>query len=203
MTRRLSFSCCGCNGLSALPGLGVLALAVGLAAPHAGATGPNPEAATPAPSGTVYKTEVINNDHWITVCRYTDSALRQRTCGTSVRVTEQNTNRLLLVFSVFRDGQRQLQGVLIVPTGVMIAPGASLAIDGGPETRRAFTACEPADCVAALPVDQTMIERLRKATTGIVHFTLQNGKVQSVSFPMGGFAQALPYLQDIPRRSGR
>jgi invasion protein IalB len=203
MTRRFSFSRSGYKGLSTLRCLGVLGFAVGLAATLAVAAGPSPRAATSAPSGTVYKTEMIATGHWVTVCHYTDPALKQRICGTSVRVTEQSTNRLLLVLSVFWDGPHELQGVLVVPTGVMIAPGASLAIDGGPETKRAFTACEPADCVAALPVDQTMIERLKKATHGVVHFTLQNGKVQTVSFPMGGFAQTLPYLEDIPRRSSR
>jgi len=182
------------NGYKGFGALGLLASIVMLTATHAVAASPNPDAVSPSASETVYKTEVINNDHWITVCRYIDPTLQRRTCGTSVRVTEQNTNRLLLVLSVFRDESHSLQGVLLVPTGVMIAPGATLALTAGLETKLAFVACEPADCVVALPLDQAMIEQLRKATNGAVHFTLENGKVQTVSFPMGGFAQALPYL---------
>jgi invasion protein IalB len=192
--RRFRFSRHGCEAIGILSAVGALALSVGLAATQVMAAGPNPNAAIPAPSGTVYKTEVINNDHWLTVCRYTDPTLKRRTCSTSVRVTAQNTNRLLLVLSVFSDGAHKLQEVMIVPTGIMITPGVTLTIDGGAGTKIPFTACEPADCVAALAVDQAMVTQLRKATNGAVHLTLQNGQVQTISFPMGGFAQALPYL---------
>jgi invasion protein IalB len=194
MTRRYSFFRNGYNGLRAPRCLGMLALMAGLTTTQAVAAGPNQSTAVIPPSPTVYKTEVINNDHWVTVCRYTDAALKQRTCGTSVRVSEQNGNRLLLVLSVFRDSAHNLQGVLIVPTGVMVAPGASLAIDGGPESKLAFTACEPTDCVVALPIDQALAQRLTTATKGAVQFTLLSGRVQTVSFPLDGFGQALPYL---------
>jgi invasion protein IalB len=194
MMRRFSFSGCAYEGIRVFCSVAALALAAGLVATYAMAASPNPNAATPAPSGTVYKTEVINNDHWLTVCRYSDPALKRRACSTSVRVAGQNTNRLLLVLSVFPAGAHKLQGVLVVPSGIMITPGAALTMDGGAETKLPFTACEPADCVAALPVDQAMVNQLRKATNGAVHFTLQNGQVQTVRFPMNGFAQALPYL---------
>jgi invasion protein IalB len=89
---------------------------------------------------------------------------------------------------ISKDGGAEL--LVQAPTGVVIAPGVKLSVDGQETAKAPFTACAPRACEAIFKIDQNLINSLAKGKALAATVETLRGKSANIEFQLDGFVKA-------------
>lgn len=85
--------------------------------------------------------------------------------------------------------------VVVTPLNVALPADLGLSISGSkPETVR-YRNCTHDGCFAIYPVDNALLERMKKGVEGDVFFRVLSGQAMKVPFSLNGFTKAFEALQ--------
>ena len=130
-------------------------------------------------------TETIGS--WTVTCSEGGKAKR---CVMQQRLATKEKRQVVASATVRVPQEGGAELVIAMPTGVVIAPGMVLAIDGKEAAKAAFRTCGPRACQASVAIDQNLINTLAKGKTlGATVQTLR-GKPLGLQFTLEGFTKA-------------
>jgi len=135
--------------------------------------------------GSKTTTETIGS--WTVTCSQGGKANR---CVMLQRLATKEKRQVVASASIriTQEGGAELN--VAMPTGVFIAPGMVLLVDGAEAAKAAFRTCGPRACQAALTIDQDLINKLAKGKTFNTNVQMMGGKPLSLQFSLEGFTKA-------------
>lgn len=133
--------------------------------------------------------ETTVHDSWTVTCR--DAADKKNACTAVLRVTDNQSGNVVLIWAVGKDQSDKLTAVIQTPTGVQIAPGVALKIGNGNSRKLAYASCSPRQCDATLPADAAFLKEVTAGTEATATITLVDGRSAEFKFPLAGSAAAL------------
>ncbi|MGB0713271.1 MAG: invasion associated locus B family protein [Gammaproteobacteria bacterium] len=95
----------------------------------------------------------------------------------------------------YRAGQDKPLAVITVPLGVALKTGLGLSIDEANPTPVPYSICVPAGCQAIGPLDDTMVEALKKGNKLSILFISPEGKKLRADLSLSGFTAAMNALK--------
>ena len=127
---------------------------------------------------------------WIKVCS-TDQASKQKVCVTRADLRGENGSFISSV-TIQQVGDESKYGVgVLMPLGVLLPPGVTLAVDGAKKATAPFTIClpNPPICVGSVAAAAEFVDAFRKG--GKLTMTAQNsqGKDVNIDVSLVGFAK--------------
>ena len=127
---------------------------------------------------------------WIKVCS-TDQASKQKVCVTRADLRGENGSFISSV-TIQQVGDESKYGVgVLMPLGVLLPPGVTLAVDGAKKATAQFTIClpNPPICVGSAAAAAEFVDAFRKG--GKLTMTAQNsqGKDVNIDVSLAGFAK--------------
>lgn len=130
-------------------------------------------------------TETIGT--WTLTCATQDEKTR---CGLQQQLANKKNKQVVAsaIIRIAKDGGAEL--VLETPTGILLAPGVTIAVDGQEAGKAPFTACAPRGCEASITIDQNLINALAKGKAFSVTVKSIRGKDLSLQFQLDGFTKA-------------
>lgn len=122
----------------------------------------------------------------------------EKLCSLSQQHNQQNGQRILAIEIVPSEEQAS-SGTLILPFGLNLSAGVTLAIDDEPVgDALPFSTCLPAGCIVPLVLDAPIIDQLNAG--GALKFgAVANGTAASLSFSISlqGFAPAMARTREL------
>lgn len=156
--------------------------------------------AAPAPPAGPVKTETTNFDGWVLTCQETPPAagakVGKKTCWGTLRVTDNQSKRVVMVWKIGRDGKEVPTIAITTPTGVLVRDGVDLVI-GQNSRKLAYQWCSTAECEASLAYDQALANELSAAKEATVVFRLQDGRQVNVKVAVTGVDKVLAGLKKV------
>lgn len=160
-----------------------------LAAPAAAQAPASTASSASLPGGASSLQETYED--WMVACQIVDQARR---CAVSQQQVRQNGQRVVaLELRQGTDGN--MTGSLILPFGLLLDNGATLAIDDqppGPAQR--FMTCVPGGCLVPLTFEAPMLKSLRAGMALKVQTTSADGPPLPLTLSLKGFAAAIDRL---------
>ncbi|WP_127144325.1 invasion associated locus B family protein [Pelagibacterium montanilacus] len=141
----------------------------------------------------------LNETHgdWTVACVAPEGVAR---CAmTQTQVQGESRERVLAIELTTADGGDGVTGLLVLPFGLNLDAGITLAIDEATELDpRRFSTCLPAGCLVPIAFDGNAYARLRAGTTVMVRANA-NGSTPEVTFTvsLNGFASASSRLDQL------
>lgn len=164
------------GGLLLLPGVGEDGLALAQ----------NPAPAVPSAPQRI---ETTVHDSWTVTCR--DVADKKNACTAVLRVADNQSGNVVLIWAVGKDQSDKLTSVIQTPTGIQIEPGVGLKVGNGNSRKLAYASCSPRQCDATLPADAAFLKEVTAGTEATATITLLDGRTAEFKFPLSGSAAAL------------
>ncbi|MGI6246028.1 MAG: invasion associated locus B family protein [Pseudochelatococcus sp.] len=166
------------------------ALATGLfiaagAGGHGAALAQKPEAAASAPR----RIETTIHDSWTVTCR--DLAEKKNDCTAVLRVADNQSGNVVLVWAVGKDASDKLTAVIQTPTGIRIGAGVVLKIGKAADRKLAYATCSPRQCDATAPANAGFLKELAAGEEATATITLIDGRTAEFRFSLKGSAAAL------------
>jgi len=122
----------------------------------------------------------------------------EKLCSLSQQHNQQNGQRIIAIEIIPAEEQAS-NGTLILPFGLNLPAGVTLAIDDEPVGGAlSFSTCLPAGCIVPLTLDASIIDRLNAG--GALKFgAVANGTAASLSFSISlqGFAAAMARTREL------
>lgn len=127
---------------------------------------------------------------WVKVCS-TDQASKQKVCITRADLRGENGSFVSSV-TIQQVGDEKRYGVgVLMPLGVLLQPGVTLAVDGAKLATAQFTIClpQPPICVSSVGAEAGFIDAFRKG--GKLTMTAQNSQGKDVNLDVSliGFSK--------------
>ena len=160
----------------------------------AGAESPG---ATPAIAPKIKRTEIILAENWTVTCVTADRPGAKRSCSADLKIMQVNpaTNVPRTIFTwLLGKESGKLTSVIIVPTGVLIAPGVAMKAGDRRARTLPFTLCQPDHCEASLDIDEALAKALSSEESADFSVTGVNGAVAKFSANLKGFDEAWALL---------
>jgi invasion protein IalB len=132
---------------------------------------------------------------WATRCN--DAAKPQeRTCVLS-RALVDPTSRRLMVAVTFRIAPPDRKPVmkLLLPVDLYLPAGVKLTIDDGAAQMLKFETCIRGGCLAPVPLDAALLQRLRKGTGIKVGYQTVDQKPVDLTLKLDGFARSFDQIK--------
>jgi invasion protein IalB len=148
----------------------------------------------PAPPPAPLRTEINRFDHWTVTCSEFSEGPRKRVCSAQLQVTQQNTNNVVLAWTVGFNNENQIVSVINTPTGVSIAPGVELRLAKATVRKLPFVTCESQRCTASIPMDSNLVRDISAVAAADVVIYAPNGSGVKFNFPLKGFDKAYAEL---------
>lgn len=162
-------------------------------APAQGAPAQAPAA---APAGPV-KTETQSFDNWVLTCQELPPAAGaktgKKTCFAVLRVSDNQSKRVVLVWKIGRDGKDVPTIALTTPTGVLVRDGVDLVL-GQNARKLAYQWCSASECEASIAYDAALAKELAAAKEATITFRLQDGRQVNVKVGVTGVDKVLAGL---------
>lgn len=133
--------------------------------------------------------ETTVHDSWTVTCR--DLADKKNACTAVLRVADNQSSSVVLIWAVGKDQSDKLTSVIQTPTGVQIEPGVGLKIGNGADRKLAYATCSPRQCDATLPADAAFVKEVTAGIEATATITLVDGRTAEFKFPLKGSAAAL------------
>lgn len=135
----------------------------------------------------------LNETHgdWTVACVTVESAAR---CAiTQTQVSGENRQRVLAVELAAAEGGNAATGALVLPFGLKLDDGVTLAIDdAAPGAPLRFSTCLPAGCLVPLAFDAATVAALRAGTALRITATANDSEQDvALSVSLSGFTSAL------------
>ncbi len=133
-------------------------------------------------------------DDWSVTCRIAD---KRRLCAVTQQQMQQNGQRVLAIEVGIGEGE-SLNATLVLPFGLMLEPGVTLAVDdrAAGEALK-FRTCIPAGCLVPTDLDPALMEALRTGKVLKVATTSADGQPTPFSISLKGFAPAIDRLKAL------
>jgi invasion protein IalB len=119
------------------------------------------------------RAEVTNGqvfEHWTVRCGVRESAAMERCFLFQNVVTRKGGQRVLHVAVGYLPGDESPAGILTLPLGISLPPGASLELDGGVSLQFPIERCEAKGCQAGFRITPEFLEALKTAQEARVTF---------------------------------
>lgn len=130
-------------------------------------------------------TETIGN--WTLACSTSGESTR---CAIQQSLANSKTNQVVASATVRIAKQGGAELMFETPTGVELAPGVVVAVDGQEAGKAPFTACAPRGCGASIMIDQALINSLAKGKVLSIALRSIRGKTVTLEFQLEGFTKA-------------
>lgn len=146
------------------------------------------------------RTETTNIGNWAVTCDVYSDAPKQKSCRAQLRAQQAQDQRIILVWTIFINAQKQLVGVIETLTGVAILPGVDLHIEAGKQSKAtdwsfAYQDCEPVHCHAVRLLDEKFIREAAAASAVTAIIRANTGETVRINFPIEGFGKAYAQLR--------
>lgn len=142
-----------------------------------------------AGASTPQRIETTVHDSWTVTCR--DVADKKNACTAVLRVADNQSGNVVLVWAVGKDQADKLTAVIQTPTGIQITPGVALKVGNAAARKLAYATCSPRQCEATLPADAAFIKEVTAGVEATATITLLDGRTAEFKFPLAGSAAAL------------
>ncbi|MGL4288785.1 MAG: invasion associated locus B family protein, partial [Phreatobacter sp.] len=145
--------------------------------------------AAPAPSlpGGATSLQESHGD-WVVACMVQGNAKR---CGLTQEQTNQQTRQRVLAMEVTLVGDR-MEGVLLLPFGLVLDQGVVLQIDEQPQGQPLrFRTCLPAGCVVPISFDARQTAALRAGTALKARVQPEGGQASVLTISLKGLGSGL------------
>lgn len=159
------------------------------------------QAATAQTPGNTASTTSATYGNWLLRCESRKVETRTvKACEVSTNVTVKGENGASGTAAIVAFGRHPdkegWQVALQLPIIVWLPTGAKLGIgDEAPLVDATFVACRPTLCSAGATVGDTVIARMRSATTDLtVNYRAQTQQAVKVTLPINGLSEALTAL---------
>ena len=135
---------------------------------------------------------------WTVSCSLQNGA---RVCAASQAQTQQNSGQRVLAIEIATPSQGAATGTLVLPFGLALEAGITLAIDDRPAGKSLhFRTCLPAGCTVPLSLDPAMLTALRAGTTLKVRAVAAADSAEIVlPISLQGLAPALDRLSALAK----
>ena len=141
----------------------------------------------------IKRTEIISADNWTITCVTPDKPGARRACSADLKIvqTDQASNASRVVFNwiVGKEGAKPTS-VIVVPTGVLIAPGIGLKVGEKKLKPLPYVLCQPDRCEATLEIDEGLAKLLSSQEKAEFSVTGANGAVARFAANLKGFEEA-------------
>ena len=115
---------------------------------------------------------------------------RKRICSAQLNVTQQNSNNVLLTWTIGLNNEFKPISVIQTPTGVSISPGVEVQLGKAAVRKLPFVSCEPNRCTASVPIDNSLVRDMSATQTADVVIYAPNGSGVKFNFSLQGFDKA-------------
>jgi len=130
-------------------------------------------------------------DDWRVICA-TQGTVRR--CTVAQEQSSAQSRQRILAIELGMNGDK-LEGILVLPFGLVLDRGAALQLDDQPaQAALRFRTCLPAGCLVPISFDAKTTAALRKGGSLKVKVGLENGQDQTLPISLKGFATALDRL---------
>ncbi|MFT0891704.1 invasion associated locus B family protein [Pseudochelatococcus sp. G4_1912] len=133
--------------------------------------------------------ETTVHESWTVTCQ--DTADKKNTCTAVLRVADNQSGNVVLVWAIGKDMSGKLTAVMQTPTGVQLAPGVILKVGKGADRKLTYATCSPRQCDATAPFDAAFLKDVNAAEEATAVITLIDGRAAEFKFPLKGSASAL------------
>jgi invasion protein IalB len=128
---------------------------------------------------------------WIVTCVDNDAGARN--CSMTQQVAAAAPARGAALIAVIRGTKAQQTLALLVPTGVSLKDGVTLAL-GDPPTTLAYNQCGPRVCATSLPLDSKVLGVLKGSPKVIASYVLANKKLVQATVDLATFGDSYAYF---------
>lgn len=128
-------------------------------------------------------------DTWTVTCR--DLADKKNACTAVLRVADNDSGNVVLVWAVGKDASNKLTAVIQAPTGVQLEPGLMLKVGKAAGRKFGYVACSQRQCDASAPVDAAFLKEIAGGEETTATITLIDGRTAEFKFQLKGSAAAL------------
>lgn len=185
----------------------VVALSLALALPAVAQTQTKPAAAptkpaaaapapatapAPTPPPEAVRTEILKFDNWTVTCQDFVAPTPRKVCIGQLQVVRAQTNQVVFALRVSYNDPNAPGGIAAfqTPTGILLTKGLSVKFGKFEPRILNLTSCEPTHCLAAVPLDATMLRDLSTNETMEVTVFGSNGEGLKFNVPIKGFEKA-------------
>jgi invasion protein IalB len=132
---------------------------------------------------------------WATRCNEAATP-KERTCVLSKALVDPASHKLMLAVT-FRVAPPDRKPVmkLLLPVDLYLPAGVTLAIDDGKSKTLQFETCIGGGCLAPVPLDSALLQRLRKATGIKVGYRTVDQKPVDLTLKLDGFAKSFDQIK--------
>jgi invasion protein IalB len=152
--------------------------------------------ATPPPDQP--KVDVTRNDYWEVACQEAEAdGKKTKVCEMRQVLVQKDTNKEWLRIAVsFAPGAKTPGLRIFTPLGVLLQPGMVLQVDDNQPVNMQFAVClaRPPRCLVAGPMDDKMVDMLKRGIKGTISFVLPNKQKINAPFSLKGFTASLTTL---------
>lgn len=103
----------------------------------------------------------IDVESWILSCRDIVGESDKKQCSASNRIVNQESGQVLFVWLVGKNTEEKLVSTFQTPTGIFIAPGLELQLNGPDVHKVDYTACDAQRCVANILMNDKFVAELK------------------------------------------
>ena len=132
---------------------------------------------------------------WATRCNEAATP-KERTCVLSKALVDPTSHKLMVAVT-FRVAPPDRKPVmkLLLPVDLYLPAGVTLAIDDGKSKTLQFETCIGGGCLAPVPLDSALLQRLRKATGIKVGYRTVDQKPVDLTLKLDGFAKSFDQIK--------
>lgn len=127
-------------------------------------------------------------------CRLFQNAFLNPEQDTAAGQEDAPGKRLLHTAVGFVRGQETPFLLLTAPLGILLPQGVALAIDDGEPVRVVLQRCDGNGCLAVIPLEDALLEAMRKGEKGSVTFYDPNRQAIKVPLSLKGFTKGFAAL---------
>tara|TARA_R110002096_G_scaffold79864_10_gene187509 strand:+ start:1440 stop:2006 length:567 start_codon:yes stop_codon:yes gene_type:complete len=160
----------------------------------------SPPAAQETSPETEPKIDVTRNGDWEVACQEVEfEGKTTKTCEMRQILVQKETQKewLRVAVSFTPDTKKPILRIF-TPLGVLLQPGMEIKIDDGEPQRVQYAVClaRPPRCLVAGPMDDAMVNLLKRGAGGTITFVLPNNKKVAAPFSLVGFTKS---FNSLPR----
>jgi invasion protein IalB len=138
---------------------------------------------------------------WQVLCAVRD---KTKYCTLSQQQTKQGTNQLVLTIELVPGANNVLNGMLLMPFGLLLSNGITLQIDDKPPGKPIpFRTCLPNGCVVPLSFDKSTVDTQRAASNlKIAASASDTNETVRFTVSLKGFGPAIDRTREVSGSTG-
>jgi len=142
--------------------------------------------------------DITRNGDWEVACQDVErDGSTQNLCEMRQVLVQKDTDQEWLRIAIsYAQGADQPVLRIFTPLGVLLQPGMKLRVDGSEPISMQYAVClaRPQRCLVAGPMDNKLIELMKRGIEGQITFVLPNNREINAPFSLAGFTKSLASL---------